>query len=128
MKPMKSILFAFFLLAGLLLTSKEVAAQTLTFSQVRMLQLTAPANDTVPAGKVWKVTSFGTNTNTKNFFNLRINGQPYYTYSQGSSSTSAYHAYHGPQGAIWLPAGTTLTGFNSGIQYSFSIIEFDVTP
>jgi hypothetical protein len=116
------------------ITCKAAAAQgTLQFNQVLLISSNP---ETVPAGKVWKVTGYaasifyGTSSSTTAApgFTYFINGNTRYFGHRGTLHTS-YNAsvpgsnYFTP---FWLPAGTSLQA-GSGVG-EISVIEFNVIP
>lgn len=134
---MRTLYIAFFIL----LNQLAFAQGNLQFNQVKLVT----AQETVPAGKVWKVESV--------IYNIPEGSTTYQTGNLGSCSANDYNsaaiivagtptkvgqgtsplAYS--NGAyvhsytilpIWLPAGTTLSG---GICLNkISVIEFNITP
>ena len=121
---MKKIIFITLLFCGLAFTAQS---QSLTYSKVILLT----ALDTVPQGKVWKVTSFLPNGNylpinasggTNSVeIKMKVNGVISILAAAilGGYSTALSNVFPMP---IWIPAGTTLEpSTNCG---SLSIIEF----
>ena len=131
------------LLAALLaLAFAPIFAQTLQFSQVKLVTV----QETVPAGKVWKVESViynigydqsgyqtsGSSSCDISYFRsvaISINGIPTKvgqgTATASYSNLSYTHSY--TILPIWLPAGATLSGGPCNNQVS--VIEFSiVTP
>ena len=123
-----------FLLAVLLGLCIKTEAQTLQFSQVKLVTTV----ETVPANKVWKIEGFfpsifsrysGSSGVTEgHIYNLVINGNTrpvgVSSFLNGNWGTS----YAGSIGhfPLWIPAGTTLAaGSNVG---EISVIEFNVIP
>ena len=117
---MKKLLFTSLLFCGLAFTAQS---QSLTYSKVILLS----SLDTVPQGKVWKVTSFLPSTNWvaggTGYISVLIklnNQNKHLTSSRGDYNYGKSSAVI-PM-PIWLPAGTTLEpSTNCG---SLSIIEF----
>jgi hypothetical protein len=125
---MKSILF------GIAFLSATLTAQTLQFSQVKLVT----SVENVPAGKVWKIEGFfptvfsrysGSSSVTEgHIYNLVINGN---NRPVGVSSFLTGYwgtAYQGNIGhfPLWIPAGTSLAaGTNVG---EISVIEFTILP
>ena len=120
----KKIIFITLLFCGLAFTAQS---QSLTYSKVILLT----ALDTVPQGKVWKITSFLPNVNylpstygggtVPAEIEMKVNGNSSVLAAavQGNYSTANSVVFPFP---IWLPAGTTLEpSTNCG---SLSIIEF----
>lgn len=109
----------------------QVRAQgNLQFSQVLMLTSNASVDNSlgiVPAGKIWKIESFGGGTTGD--VSIRFNGANggMFNNNYGGSSGMYYNSCHLP---IWLPAGTQLGfgGSNGSSLFWFSIIEFNVVP
>ncbi len=134
---MKKLYFILFIL----LNQLAFAQGNLQFNQVKLVT----AQETVPAGKVWKIESV--------IYNIAEGSTTYQTGNSGNCTSSDYNsaaivvagtptkvgqgtsplAYS--NGAyvhsytilpIWLPAGTTLSG---GICLNkISVIEFNITP
>tara|TARA_B110000211_G_C13750841_1_gene408736 strand:+ start:58 stop:438 length:381 start_codon:yes stop_codon:yes gene_type:complete len=124
---MKKIIFITLLFCGLALSAQS---QSLTYSKVILLT----ALDTVPQGKVWKVTSYLPDNvwvtlsypSSYGELNVLINGADakisHYSHSGSGGGGSLNETVPFP---IWLPAGTTLEpSTNCG---SLSIIEFTET-
>jgi hypothetical protein len=129
---MKKIIFITLLFCGLAFTAQS---QSLTYSKVILLT----SLDTVPQGKVWKVTSY---LSDNAWIHSSSSSAPVTNKEVGISINSSYVAlgmytgnYAGGNSAvsgtsntpfpIWLPAGTTLEpSTNCG---SLSIIEFTET-
>lgn len=125
----------FMIVSFLFLGIENSSGQTLNFSQVLSVSSTT---DTVPANKVWKVTSI---IPTQSFiqssnpvqYNLVIDGSTLAVGHSAWGSTALAQnsaAYAGSMSncvfPIWLPSGTTLaTG--TGVS-RISVIEFTVTP
>ena len=116
-----------FLLA--LCFSTFLSAQgTLQFNNAVLLegnQSTCTACWTVPAGKVWKVTSIS--SNHSGIARLFINGRELSYMSRYSNGTEAYWLMDFP---FWLPSGTTLgyNGLSSNRNITFFALEFNVVP
>ena len=130
-----------FLLVSVLFNFVLFAQGNLQFNQVKLVT----AQETVPAGKVWKIESViynipeGSTTyqtgnlgscsaNDYNSAAIVVAGTPTKvgqgTSPLGYSSGSYVHSY--TILPIWLPAGTTLSG---GICLNkISVIEFNITP
>ena len=84
----------------------------LEFSQVKLVGNTT---ETVPSGKVWKITSLLTNNRQIRYINI-----------DGTSVNMGYHTdgIEISPFPIWLPEGSTLsTGAN---VYKISLIEFNL--
>lgn len=134
MKKAVDLVFALFILAA-----SSLQAQTLSFSQVKLVSTI----QTVPQNKVWKVENIlpSVRPTTTNFsgqsavdFTLLVNGLTVFylsTESRGNlqgNGTTGITAVTAGIGAspIWLPAGTTLAvGSN---LHAISVIEFNVIP
>jgi hypothetical protein len=106
---------------------------TLQFSRVLLVEQT---DQTVPAGKVWKVESYtpsatyGTHTGSPQNHIILVNSQSRIVgmsagfnvnYSGGSHAASAFSTF-----PMWLPAGTVLRASSNVSQ--LSVIEFNVIP
>ena len=120
----KKIIFITLLFCGLAFSAQS---QSLTYSKVILLT----SLDTVPQGKVWKVTSFLPDNSwvsvsyptSNGALDVLINGAvakiSYYSHDASAGGGSLQEKVPFP---IWLPAGTTLEpSTNCG---SLSIIEF----
>ena len=134
---MKNWVFLFF--AQAILAATALPAQTLSFSQVKLVSTV----QTVPPNKVWKVENIlpsvrptTTNFNGQSFvnFTLLVNGLTVFYLSteslgnlQGNGTTGITAVTAGIGASpIWLPAGTTLAvGSN---LHAISVIEFNVIP
>jgi len=109
------------------------AQGTLQFNRVLLVSSSA---ETVPAGKVWKVTGYtattmygsGSGTGTPSSFTYFVNGSTRFFGHAGrlfttyNSSTPASTVME----PLWLPAGTSLQA-GSGVG-EISVIEFNVIP
>lgn len=126
MKRLFVVLIAVF---GLSLTG--FSQGTLQFNDVKLFTWANTINSpylsavyTVPAGKVWKIESAGSNNNVSIF---QINGQ--YTSQSINSGGTSTGADNLP---IWLPAGATIqfsgSYSSSGLGGYVSILEFNVVP
>lgn len=118
---MKKIIFIALLFCGLAFTAQS---QSLTYSKVILLT----SLDTVPQGRVWKVTSYTANDNpsynTTTWVRCKFNNieNNLSTMRMTGNSTYGYATTRETPFPIWLPAGTTVEPFtNCG---SLSIIEF----
>ena len=118
---MKKIIFTTLLFCGLAFTANS---QSLTYSKVILLT----ALDTVPQGKVWKVTSYTANDsptyNTSSFVKCKFNNISHNLATMFIIGNSAYGYSSTREGSlpIWLPAGTTVDLFTNCT--GLSIIEF----
>ncbi len=136
-----------FLFSGIIFCANS---QTLQFSKVKLVTST---EETVPAGKVWKIEGIGaarvkelyhkissTSSFTPADQQITINGTSIsviqtvgtgagimgYTSTTGTYATSASYAASATWLPIWLPENTTLkTGTN--VEF-ISVIEFTVLP
>jgi hypothetical protein len=127
---MKTLSFLFF---TFLLLNKIYSQGNLQFNQVKLIS----AIETVPAGKVWKVTNFLPTPNG-NYqvltqpglaeYLININGvamnlgrRAYYNNNYNHQMSEVRHT-----GDIWLAAGTTLAVFQNIAH--LSVIEFNIVP
>ncbi len=80
---------------------------------------------TVPAGKVWKVTSMS--TNSSNLASIHVNG---YTLGFLSRSTTQSESRWVIEFPLWLPAAATMgyTNLGSNRNITFFALEFNVVP
>lgn len=131
---MKGIVVFGMIFCGLFFVWQGGKAQTmLEFSQVLLVNSNV---QTVPVGKVWKVSSIAptlghrsSSSSTPPYeYYIQLNGQQRYC-GHGSCQNTTY-SYGIPASSIvldfWLPAGTTLAaGTNVG---EVSVIEFNVIP
>lgn len=127
---MKNLLFlVFFFLMGTF-----NAQGNLQFNQALVLESSAQtctACWTVPAGKVWKVEQFSSNSEQPLLFYVNnkqlafMHGNAYSTYS-----TSYWGASRGIKFPFWLPATATMGfgGMESSKNISFFVLEFNVIP
>jgi hypothetical protein len=121
---MRKILFITLFFCGLAFTANS---QTLEFSQVLLVS----SLDTVPTGKVWKVSNILPTLNGSGSSKIQVNGSNItVAFSLGTNfyPGTAYHisndfSYNGLQGPYWLPEGTTLKA-STNVQY-ISVIEFN---
>ncbi len=105
---MKKLLFVCIALVAFVSTK---AQGTLEFNQVLLLSSFANSNvslGTVPAGKVWKVTGYGTEANGSSSCGFSFDGSHYAwntggIYNYGGSYTTDYGLSD-----FWIPAGVTL--------------------
>ena len=127
---MKTLSFLFF---TFLLLNKIYSQGNLQFNQVKLISVI----ETVPAGKVWKVTNFLPTPNG-NYqaisqpgvaeYLININGvamnlgrRAYYNNNYNHQLAEVRHT-----GDIWLAAGTTLAVFQNIAH--LSVIEFNIIP
>ena len=127
---MKTLSFLFF---TFLLLNKIYSQGNLQFNQVKLVS----AIETVPAGKVWKVTNFLPTPNG-NYQVLTKPGLAEYLINiNGVAMNLGRRAflnsnqnYHFDEvrhtGDIWLAAGTTLSAFQNIAH--LSVIEFNIVP
>jgi hypothetical protein len=109
------------------------AQQNLQFNQVILVNTTA---QTVPSGKVWKITGFmpsigfrSTSGSTSPYeYLIQVNGVNR-VFGHGSYMNTSYGVafpISNINSEFWLPAGTTLAaGSNVG---EISVIEFNIVP
>lgn len=102
------------------------AQGSLQFNQVLLLSTNSNGQSwTVPAGKVWKVSSASVSGNFSSFMAIGLNGTSYwytpnYSVDQGRFSLTL---------PLWLPAGTVLNlPFPNTVDRFASVIEFNVVP
>jgi hypothetical protein len=122
------VLFAFIFFGA-----QSKAQGNLQFNQVKLVS----AIETVPAGKVWKVTNFLPTPNG----NYQVLTQPglaeYLININGVAMNLGRRAYYNNNynhqlaevrhtGDIWLAAGTTLSAFQNIAH--LSVIEFNIIP
>ena len=126
---MKTLSFLFF---TFLLLNKIYSQGNLQFNQVKLVS----AIETVPAGKVWKVTNFLPTPNGT----YQVISQPglaeYLININGVAMNLGRRAYYNNNygimaevrhtGDIWLAAGTTLAAFQNIAH--LSVIEFNIIP
>ncbi len=102
-----------------LFSFSQLLAQNLEFSQVKLVSTI----ETVPVGKVWKVTNVMPSATSNSVVSIKVNGINIYVkgrdYISGSATQSAWTVL---SGAYWLPAGTTLET-HSNCEF-ISVIEF----
>lgn len=127
---MKTLSFLFF---TFLLLNKIYSQGNLQFNQVKLVS----AIETVPAGKVWKVTNFLPTPNG-NYqaiiqpglaeYLININGIAVNLGRRAFFNTNYSHqmAEVRHTGDIWLAAGTTLSAFQNIAH--LSVIEFNIIP
>ena len=109
-----------------ILFSALLSAQNLEFNQVKLVS----ALETVPVGKVWKVTNvlpstgaYNSNVDIKvNNTLVRVKSRDYYNQTN-SNYTPSMSSWTTLNGAYWLPAGTTLEK-DGNCEY-ISVIEFN---
>lgn len=107
-----------FLLVSILFNYVLFAQGNLQFNQA--LLFSGQTINTVPAGKIWKVENTAqsyTSSGSPLYSSLVINAQNWFPQGSGGSL---------PTGPIWLPAGSTISGYHATTQ--FNIIEFNIIP
>ena len=104
-----------FLLTIFTISAATAQGNNLQFNQVKLVSNT---EETVPVGKVWKITEVLRSTNgttSASTPSIKVNG----------NVTYLGMAYNGPgTSPIWLPAGTTLVTWQY-VNY-ISVIEFNI--
>ncbi len=102
------------------------AQNSMEFSRVLLVETL----DSVPQGKIWKVTNILPTLNGHGSCKIKVNGNDIVVaFSLGSNGyvgsylTNDHNYYNGLEGAYWLPEGTTLEA-GTNIQY-ISVIEFN---
>ncbi len=122
----KTILISFLLLSCTLFYGQGTS-YNLGFSQVKLVGNTT---ETVPPGKVWKITNVMPSTSayngnvdiTVNGNEVRVKARDYV--SINNIEGTAMSSWTALSGAYWLPAGTTLAA-NTNCEY-ISVVEFNV--
>ena len=119
----------FLVLTVMALTTFFATAQnSMEFSRVLLVETL----DSVPQGKIWKVTNILPTLQGSGSSKIQVNGNDIVVaFSTGSYSGSIpgytvnndYH-YNALQGPYWLPEGTTLQA-GTNVQY-ISVIEFNI--
>jgi hypothetical protein len=125
---MKTLTFIFF---TFLLLNKIYSQGNLQFNQVKLVS----AIETVPAGKVWKVTNYLPTPNG-NYQFAQIGLAEYLININGVAMNLGRRAYYNSSyglmdevrhsGDIWLAAGTTLSVVQNIAH--LSVIEFNIVP
>jgi hypothetical protein len=125
---MKTLTFIFF---TFLLLNKIYSQGNLQFNQVKLVS----AIETVPAGKVWKVTNYLPTPNG-NYQFAQIGLAEYLININGVAMNLGRRAYYNSSyglmdevrhsGDIWLAAGTTLSVVQNIAH--LSVIEFNIIP
>ena len=122
----------FLVLTVMALTTFFATAQnSMEFSRVLLVETL----DSVPQGKIWKVTNILPTLDGSGSSKIQVNGNDivvafakgtYGIYTQHSAATGYANNYHynGLQGPYWLPEGTTLQA-GTNVQY-ISVIEFNI--
>lgn len=130
---MKQALFAIRLVLLFSTLGASLGAQTLSFSQAKLVTQT----ETVPAGKVWKVVSVLSSNdlsgNSSGYIvsavAITVDGQNTIIKSRMAMRESDMAAADGMNVTdlpLWLPAGTSL-GLNTNAT-GISVLEFTVNP
>lgn len=132
---MKHSLYAILLVLLFSTLGATLGAQTLSFSQAKLVTQT----ETVPAGKVWKVVSVlsnaSLNSSSSSFFTntlaISVNGQTATIKSRVMVQNTSWNlaAADGMDVTdlpLWLPSGTSL-GLDQNAT-GISVIEFTVNP
>jgi len=120
---MKKIIFITLLFCGLAFSAQS---QSLTYSKVILLT----SLDTVPQGKVWKITAYLPSSHWivgssgDKAVTIKLNNQNRYLTSSRGDNNYGKAAAVAPM-PIWIPAGTTLEPYT--LCGSLSIIEFTET-
>ena len=116
----------FLVLTVMALTKFFATAQnSMEFSRVLLVETL----DSVPQGKIWKVSNIMQTASSAGTRIITINGNDIIvSYSSGFNSTNwnfgySYN-YNALQGAYWLPEGTTLQA-GTNVKY-ISVIEFNI--
>jgi hypothetical protein len=105
------------------------AQNSMEFSRVLLVE----SLDSVPQGKIWKVSNILPTLDGSGSSKIQVNGNDIVVaFTNGSSGSigttlsarsNDYH-YNGLQGPYWLPEGTTLQA-GTNVQY-ISVIEFNI--
>ena len=111
-----------------LTTFFAVAQNSMEFSRVLLVETL----DSVPQGKIWKVTNILSTLDGTGSSKIQVNGNNIVVaFAKGSNGynnhSGAYdydYHYNGLQGPYWLPEGTTLQA-GTNVQY-ISVIEFNI--
>ena len=127
---MKTILFV----ATFMCLNFYFTQGNLQFNQALVLESSAQtctACWTVPAGKVWKVEQFSSNSDQPLLFYVNNKQLAYMNgYAYSTNSTTYYGARWGINFPFWLPATARMGfgGMESSKNISFFVIEFNVVP
>ena len=124
---MKKIILISFLLLSSILFYGQGTSYNLGFSQVKLVGNTT---ETVPSGKVWKITNIMPSTTAAtSSVDIKVNGNSVrvkaedYRHSTGQNQ-SLSSSWTILSGAYWLPAGTSLAA-HSNCEY-ISVVEFNI--
>ena len=120
---MKKIFLVLTIMA--LTTFFATAQNSMEFSRVLLVETL----DSVPQGKIWKVTNILQTHGSTGNRQISVNGNNIVVSYSTSYVTSQAHAshsynYNALQGAYWLPEGTTLQA-GTNVKY-ISVIEFNI--
>ena len=115
----------FLVLTVMALTTFFATAQnSMEFSRVLLVETL----DSVPQGKIWKVTNILPTLNGPGSSEIQVNGNDivvaFATKGQYQNANHYDNDYNGLQGSYWLPEGTTLQA-GTNVQY-ISVIEFNI--
>jgi len=127
MKKMKKTILISFLLFSCTLFYGQGTSYNLGFSQVKLVGNTT---ETVPSGKVWKITNVMPSTNARtSSVDIKVNGSDVRVKSNDYVQQSGYNgsvmsSWTALSGAYWLPSGTTLAA-HSNCEY-ISVVEFNI--
>jgi hypothetical protein len=120
----------FLVLTVIALTTFFATAQnSMEFSRVLLVETL----DSVPQGKIWKVTNILPTLDGSGSSKIQVNGNDivvaFSMSSNGQTSSNGnfgnnHNYYNGLQGPYWLPEGTTLQA-GTNVKY-ISVIEFNI--
>jgi len=120
----------FLVLTVMALTTFFATAQnSMEFSRVLLVE----SLDSVPQGKIWKVSNILPTLDGSGSSKIQVNGNDivvaFSRSSNGQTSSTgnfgnSHNYYNGLQGPYWLPEGTTLQA-GTNVQY-ISVIEFNI--
>jgi hypothetical protein len=103
------------------------AQNSMEFSRVLLVETL----DSVPQGKIWKVTNILPTLDGSGSSKIQVNGNDIVvafakqgTQYVGNSTIPFDYSYNGLQGPYWLPEGTTLEA-GTNVKY-ISVIEFNI--
>ena len=105
------------------------AQNSMEFSRVLLVETL----DSVPQGKIWKVTNILPTLDGSGSSKIQVNGNDivvaFSMSSNGQTSSNGnfgnnHNYYNGLQGPYWLPEGTTLQA-GTNVKY-ISVIEFNI--
>ena len=105
------------------------AQNSMEFSRVLLVETL----DSVPQGKIWKVTNILQTLSGSGSSVIQVNGNDIvvaFTIGSSGGAPNSYggvnndYHYNGLQGPYWLPEGTTLQA-GTNVQY-ISVIEFNI--